>query len=307
LDGGFEEREAWLLARRRVGADVCGAFQSSFSLVAGGRCDAEWGALHRAGLTIASVVAAVHGAEPAYHNRHHAAEATLAMGWLCRAALALGLLSARQAALGVVAMVGHDLDHDGSTVGGGLLEARSWAAVRPHASAAGLDEAALASLGDVILSTDPALVAVNAARARGAAPGGPLGAGQDMLRMLANEADVYASMLPRLGPCLSRLLAEEWRPSGNPVLLRVGTAAGRCAFLRGYPAMSAPAEQVGMAAARACCLDVYAAVARDFGQEGTAEAGCALLDGLQPAEAEAAYAAALERAETIHRPNHGTV
>ncbi len=291
----LEVLEAGLLAKRLSAAEVTAAFESAFALAAADPCAAGLWALHAAGAMIAAAVEAGPrgSAEPAYHNRHHAAEATLAMGWLCRAARDLELISDVQAALGVVAMVGHDMDHDGSTAGGGVLEARSWAAVRPLAAEAGLGGATLAALGDIILATDPALVAINAARVRGEAPAGPLGAGQDVLRVLANEADVFASMLPRLGPCLSRLLAEEWRPSGNPALLRVGTAAGRCAFLRAYPAMSGPAVSLGLEASRTRCLDAYAAVARGAGQGDTAEAGCSVLDAMGAEAARDAYAAAL--------------
>ena len=294
MAAGFDDLEAALLQRRNTTADVGGAFDAAWAVV-GGRCGLPSG-LHEAGERLAAVVQARPGtaAEPAYHNRHHAAEATLAMGWLCRAALDLGLLSETEAAIGIVAMVGHDLDHDGSTLGGGVLEARAWAAVHPVAAAAGLSPATLAALGDVILGTDPALVAINAARVRGDAPAGPAGAGHDLLRMLANEADVFASMLPRLGPALSLLLAEEWRPSGNAALLRVGTAAGRCAFLQAYPAMSDPAIALGLEAARGRCLAAYATVARRLRQGCSAEAGCAALDAMPADAGWAAYAAALD-------------
>ncbi len=276
--------EAGFIARRTRPADVPAAFAEALLTVAG---DAPDPLLQRAGARIAAAVQRIpsHGRVPEYHNRHHASEATLAMGHLCRLAQAQGLISRHDAQVGVVAMVGHDLDHDGSSQGGGVLEARSWEAVRAIAAEAGAGARDLAAIGDIILATDPALVAANAAR--------PLDRPCNALRILANEADVCASLLPTLGPCLSRLLAEEWRPANDPMLLRVGTAAGRLGFLLGYPPLSPAATTLGLGRARARCLEVYAEAARRLGAGSTSEQGCAALDSLPEAASQAAYAEAL--------------
>jgi hypothetical protein len=281
-------------ARRRTPPDLPGAFDTAFAPLAPTLPPDPAAAMARAGRGIAAAMdhAAAATREPPYHNRHHAAEATLAMSCLCRAALAAGLITPLEAAIGVVAMVGHDMDHDGSTIGGGVLEARSWRGVRPIA-AAELDPAALERLGDIILATDPAQVAQNAACLRGEQPSGAIPRGQIVLRVLANEADICASLLPRLGPSLSLLLAEEWRPSGSAALLQETTAAGRADFLRSYPPLSAPATVIGLEAARVRCLQAYVAVAAAAGGEPTIEAGCALLDAMPTDAAAAAYAAAL--------------
>jgi hypothetical protein len=65
------------------------------------------------------------GCEPSYHDQAHQAEATRAMGWLCATAHRQGLLTPEAAAAGVLAMAGHDLQHDGSHATPGRLEARS--------------------------------------------------------------------------------------------------------------------------------------------------------------------------------------
>lgn len=295
--------EADFLARRRRPPELAGAFGAAWARIEAGRDDggAEGeqgcrGALARTGQLVAHAIdaaAAAAGREPAYHNRHHMAEATLAMGLLCQAALQQGLITGIEAAVGLVGMVGHDMGHDGSTVGGGVLERRSSDAVAPIAVAAGLDGHVLDALADVILATDVTLAVENAERLAGGRPPGRLGRGQDVLRVLANEADIFGSMLPRLGPMLSRALAEEWRPSGDPALARVGTAAGRLEFLRACPPLSGPAVALGLCVARARCFEAWAAAGERLGAGATPEAGCAALDRLAPMEAAAVYGAAL--------------
>jgi predicted metal-dependent HD superfamily phosphohydrolase len=165
--------------------------------------------------------------EPAYHNRHHVAEAVLAMDLLCRTACELGLLPQRVADLGTLAMIGHDLGHDGSLAPPGLLEARAAAAVATLASA--LDPSERAVLTDLIMATDPTTVPDNLARAR-SADATPL----DHLTALANEADVLASLLPGLGLTLADLLAAEWRPHDPERAASVTSFVGRRQFLSVY-------------------------------------------------------------------------
>ena len=291
----IEGMEAGFIARRRVPPDLPGAFAAAFAWLA-----ASQPALARAGqATAAAMDAAADPAtppEPAYHNRHHAAEATLAMGLLCRHAVKQGCIGVRQAAIGIAAMVGHDMGHDGSQTRGGVLERRSRDAATALAAAAGVLPADLTALGDVILGTDPDRVPGNAARHAGRLPPGPFGPAQDALCVLANEADVCASLLPTLGPCLGLLLAQEWGADTSAGLL-ARTATGRLAFLRGYPcpafpAMSGPARALGLDAARRRGIAAYAAVP-PASAEATPEAGAAALDRMPPGDAAAAYAAAL--------------
>ena len=202
-------------------------------------------------------------------------------------------------------MLGHDMLHDGSAGRDGALEARSSAAATALASSAGVDGPALAIVADVILATYPALVGDNAARTAGRLPPGPLGRSHDLLRTLANEADVCASLLPRLGPSLGEALACEWRPLNDPGLLAAGTHAGRLLFLRSFPALSRPAARLGLEDARAACLAAYAAAGAATGGDATAEAGCAALDRASP-DAQTAYdAAVLASAQAARRRDQG--
>ncbi|MBN8891092.1 MAG: hypothetical protein J0H91_12465 [Rhodospirillales bacterium] len=181
-----------------------------------------------------------------YHNRHHVAEAVMAMGLLCALARLGGLLDAPMSTLGVVAMVGHDRGHDGSPPGDGRLERLAAELTRPVLAAAGLGAAESLVVTDVILATDPACVAINAARAAGCVPADPRGHGFDLLCQLANEADVFASLLPSRGWRMGAALAAEWRMGGHARAEAVASFSGRLGFLRLYRRFSPPAESLGL-------------------------------------------------------------
>ena len=160
-----------------------------------------------AGQAIAAAVAA-HAAtfapasEPAYHDQYHQAEATIAMGWLCGRARRLGLLAAESAVAGVLAMAGHDLQHDGSRPSPGVLEARSAELTVELAAKAGLDAATLAVIRRVILATDPLR------------PQAELDA-DDLICRFGEEADMFGSLTPELGWQLSNALAREVHATGH--------------------------------------------------------------------------------------------
>jgi hypothetical protein len=179
--------------------------------------------------------------EPAYHNRHHMAEAVHAMALLCRTACDQRWLRPSLAELGVLAMIGHDLGHDGSLPSPGVLEAR--AAQSVEALAHRLPAAQRRTLTRIILATDPATVPANLARARD-----PAATGLDRLIALANEADVLASLLPDLGLTLSERLAEEWRPHDPGRADAACSFSGRRSFLTIYAAPSEAACQLGLQA-----------------------------------------------------------
>ena len=207
--------------------------------------------------------------EPPYHDRHHFVEATLAMASLCRIACDDGMLSTEDAALGVLAMIGHDLGHDGSMTGGGILERRAWALMHPCLTACGIGPADCATVEAVVLATDPALTARNAA-ALNAQP-----SPHNLLCAFSNEADVFGSMLPSLGQRLSVLIAAEW---GNRAVYTT-----RDRFLRGVPPFSAASSRMGLTAARQLSLAVLS------------EAGLATLDAMRPDQADRHYRAVLAR------------
>jgi hypothetical protein len=177
--------------------------------------------------------------EPPYHDRHHVAETVVAMDLLCAQAVRLGLMPTDLAQLGVLAMLGHDLGHDGSLAVSGVLEAMS--ADRVAVLAASLPTAQVAVLRHVILATAQHRIAANLARA--AQPdASPL----EVLAALANEADVLASLMPGLGARLAERLAREWRRHDPARAHAVVSPAGRRAFLSLYASPTAPARAVGV-------------------------------------------------------------
>jgi hypothetical protein len=219
------------------------------------------------------------GGEPAYHDRHHQAETMLAMGWLAGLARRLGLLDARLAALSVAAMAGHDLLHDGS-VGGprGVLERRSADRSAAIAAAEGVDAAGIAAIRRIITATTWPWEEAEA---------------PDLPCRLAREADLFASTLPRLGPRLARRLVAELAAAGVEDAGSVASHASRIGLLRRQPPPTPPAAVLGLDLARDDQLAAYAGVAASLGLvPPSAEAAAALLDELDPGDAEALLAAA---------------
>lgn len=218
------------------------------------------------------------GAEPAYHDRHHQAEAALAMGWLTALAREAGLITAAEAGLGTLAMIGHDLLHDGSEAGPtGRLERQSADAAAALAIAEGLGAGDVAELRRLILGTE---------FARPPEPGS--------LLALAREADVLGSLCPTLGWRLSDALAAERRADGDAQADRVASFAGRLGFLGVLPAPTPPGQALGLAQARADQIAAFARAAADAGlPAATPAAGAAALDTLPRDIARARYEAAL--------------
>lgn len=218
------------------------------------------------------------GREPAYHDRHHQAEAALAMGWLTAAAREAGLISAAEAGLGTLAMIGHDLFHDGSEAGPpGRLERQSADAAAALAGAAGLDADTLFTLRRMIEGTE---------FARLPEPG--------LLLALAREADVLGSLCPRLGWRLGEALAAERRADGDVHAARAASFAGRLAFLAILPAPTPPGIALGLAQARADQIAAFVQAATDAGLPAATPATCAAaLDTLPRNLARARYEAAL--------------
>lgn len=212
---------------------------------------------------------AARGPEPAYHNRHHFAEAAASMALLCTQAVAQGLIGPDLAELGVLAMIGHDIGHDGTLPAPGTLE--RIAAERVACLASGLDAASVDVLRQVILGTDPTRLAANRAAATAGAP--PLA----HLCHLANEADVMGSLMPRLGWELSALLAREWRAHDAARADAAESFCGRHGFLALYAPPSATAARLGVSE---CLATQFAAFAPE-GPEG--------LDALPRGEAMRRY------------------
>lgn len=216
------------------------------------------------------------GAEPAYHDRHHQAEAALAMGWLAGAARRMGLLSGDEAALAIAAMAAHDLLHDGRIYSErGLLERRSANAAAAIARAEGLAEADIAWLRRIVLATTWPWHDDEAT---------------DLASHLAREADLFGSSLPVLGPVLSRRLAQELAAAGQPSAETIPSHAARVALLRLMLPASEPARRLGLDAVRMAQIDAYDGVAQRLGlADASAEAAASVLDTMDPCDAEALF------------------
>jgi hypothetical protein len=279
----FEEA---LLARRHGPPDVPAALAEALAEACGGPPPDD--AAVAAARAIAAEVerfgsAFPSGAEPAYHDRHHQAEAILAMGRLCGLARRAGLLDVAAATLGVAAMAAHDLHHPGHAgEASPALEQRSAVEAAGIAAAAGASQAWCDALGRIVLAT--------------AMPQPGEGEDVPLLHRLAHEADVCGSVLPRLGRRLSAAMAAELRAAEDPAAAVPATHAGRLAFLRAIPRFTAPAEALGLGAARAAQLAAYARCARTLGAGDTPEAGAAALDRRGRSEDEALLERALAEA-----------
>jgi hypothetical protein len=290
--------EAQFQAMRQVLADLEGAFLDAFAEATGGTVGSPLlASLRQAGCAVAAAIRAHPGKTMVlpYHNQYHFAEATIAMGRLSALAHGLGQISADDAALGVVAMVGHDIDHDGVSILGGGLEAHAAAKTARIARTHGVGEDALAWLADIIQGTDPAAQADNEARLAGALPPGPFGVKVDRLRSLANEADVMGSLMPALGLRLGEALARERRQAGDPAADMIASFAGRLAFLRRFPWFTEAATAFGIPCSVQAQIAAFGRAARALNAGATARDGAAALDRMEKDRAIACYLAELGR------------
>ena len=186
-----------------------------------------------------------------YHNRTHAAEVLVALGWLIQREYTEGTLVLRSEGLKLMAaMVGHDLDYasipwdaaegTAESHSAGLLErAFNTFPVRSDLSST------CQELVAIVLATNPAQAGVLSERFQ-ASP-------HDMARRreaLAVEADLLASLLPSLGPERGERLAREWAQRGNPAADAVASACGRRHFLRSLQLNSQAAHHLGLPQAR---------------------------------------------------------
>jgi hypothetical protein len=271
--------ESEMLQRRAAPPDMAQAVDTALALALGTTpVDVA-----RAGGVIAQAVtahaaAAPEAGEPAYHSQYHQAEATLAMGLLCAEARRLGLLNAEHAAAGVLAMAGHDLQHDGSLPPPGTLEAHSAALTVALATQAGLSAAMCGHIHRVILATDPHRPETQCRQ-------------DDLLCHLAQEADLFASLTPELGWTLSGALEQEVRAARGAPQPPIDSFSGRMRWMRALRPFSVPAQALGLAAS----VEAQLAALQALG-EGDAEAGAARLDALPKNQATAAYQAVLKAA-----------
>jgi hypothetical protein len=240
---GLPPSRAWralervLLARRAGTPDVAGAVETALAAAWGGPPPADLPAARAARMIAAAVehdgaVRAAVGREPAYHGRHHQAEATLVMGWLAGTARRLGQMRPDDAVLCVAAMAAHDLGHPGRDDGPrGALKAQSADLGGRIAAASGLSADDVRRLRAVVLSTTWPWLPDEEAGFAG---------------RLAREADVFGLAMPTLGRRLGRLLAQEQAAAGQAEAAEALVSRdGRRRFLHLLGPGSPPAKVLG--------------------------------------------------------------
>ena len=150
------------------------------------------------------------GLELPYHNRAHIVDAVTSLSCLMHAT---PQLSAAHQWTALIAMVGHDLGHQGKT--NKELQTKQeeitadWVV---RCCLAGLPVAQSSQIRRFIELTDPAVVRLNHFAYRKKVSDENL-----LLQVLINEADIAASMVPQLAVDLTRaLLKERGNPSATP-------------------------------------------------------------------------------------------
>ena len=178
-----------------------------------------------------------------YHNCHHAQDVIDAATLLLTAGSGSSVSPQEMEAL-LTAALGHDLHHDGRAfLPDPELECRSARSVTAIGRDCGVPENALVLIEALILGTYPALQKV--LRTEGE-PSVPTDTAR-RLKLILGEADVLASLTPRLGRELSISLAKEWASAGMHVSHSPSSAQGRQRFLVSYQKLSAEAEALGVA------------------------------------------------------------
>ena len=223
-------------------------------LLAMARCALEVGEwLERDGVTRRRL-----GREPAYHNRLHMADTLVCMTVLLQAQRHVqGTSSAksrRHEWLAMLAMLAHDLLHDGTiNQYPAQLESRSVQALQPVMQRHGMHQQDQSVVGQLILKTDPLCVRQAHAQVTDRAF---VIEDVDCLAVLVEEADILASTLAVTALDLTRHLSVEWaqsNPSMAPVLL---TRQGRLKFLQFGALFSSPASHwLGVQQARQSEID----------------------------------------------------
>lgn len=167
--------------------------------------------------------------EPQYHNRLHTADALTAVCLLMQALQDKGhALGDEWIAAIVLAVTSHDALHPGGA--NGFLqefEQRSAMEMRRVSQKWLVDPLWLDRVSEIILRTDPSLVAGNHDKVNGLA----FDMNLDWACVLINEADILASATAQHGNQLGQALAAEWAVKKHPLSSVVGTAQGRLQFL----------------------------------------------------------------------------
>ena len=198
------------------------------------------------------------GLEPQYHNRLHMADTLVCMTFLLKAQRSVQgvptLRGHRHEWLALLAMLAHDLLHDGSVNQyPAQLESRSAQALQPLMQQHGMPEPDQRVVQHLILKTDP--LCVRQAHAQ-VLDRSFVVEDIDCLAVLVQEADILASTLAVTAMDLTHSLSREWErsnPSMAPVLM---TRQGRLRFLELGALFSSPASRwMGIQQARQSEID----------------------------------------------------
>ena len=183
--------------------------------------------------------------EPNYHNRLHTADALTAICLLMQSLKAQKFkLSDEWTAALLLAVSSHDVLHPGGANGFlQELERRSAKEMQYIATPLGIDVVWLQRVRELILRTDPTLVAANHDLVKDTL----FEMNLDWACVLINEADILASATSRYGPELGHALAQEWALKNHPLHQVVGTPQGRLQFLSSLRFSSPAAKRFGMA------------------------------------------------------------
>lgn len=185
-------------------------------------------------------IAAQSSYEPQYHHRLHTADALTALCLLIQALQAQGIaVDDDWSTALLLAVISHDVLHPGGANSFTQeFERRSVKEMQGIAQAFQIDKAWLQRVSELILRTDPTLVAGNHDKVKNT----PFVMNLDWACVLLNEADILASASSRFGPELGQNLAQEWALKNHPLHSVVGTAEGRLQFLTGLR-FSTPASE----------------------------------------------------------------
>lgn len=177
------------------------------------------------------------GCELAYHNRDHIKDVLVSLKLLTDAAP--NFLPEEDLHLIILAMLGHDLGHDGlPNRSPRQLEIQSSELVCSLLDSSVLGHQRSRRLRTIILMTDPKDYPKLAQRSRRSVLSTQIG--------LAVDADLFASLLPARGFQLGARLAEEQVRAGLTEAKSLASLQGRLGFLRFAPLLSLATQSLGM-------------------------------------------------------------
>lgn len=180
--------------------------------------------------------------EPQYHNRYHVQDVVEAAALLLSTA-ADDMIPPHDRHALLTAALAHDLLHDGQAfLSEPELEWRSARNLVSIGRACGLPEGTLRLMETLIVSTFPPLQMSLRANMQATDVVEPA----SLLKLLLGEADVLASLTPRLGVRLSECLEEEWTAAGIHFSPSPSSLDGRRQFLSAYRQLSAAAIELGV-------------------------------------------------------------